>query len=91
MKKFTIVKKEMIEIEWIGEIITDTETKVICICTTRETAETALKEISKSFSEANPKMVSKSEVRLWDGDITYSIEEVEETSDIQYIVSLIQQ
>lgn len=96
MKKFIIIKKEMIEIEWIGETIPDTETKIICVCDTRETAETALNEIFKSFlkslpAEAKPKMVSKSEVRLWDGDVTYSISEVEETSDIQYIVSLIQQ
>lgn len=91
MKKYIIIKKELTEIEWIGETIPDTETKVICVCDTRETAETALVKISKSFSEANPKMVSKSYLRLWDGDITYSIEEVEETSDIQYIVSLIQQ
>lgn len=91
MKKFTIIKKERVEIEWIGEVITDTETKVICICNTRETAETALVKICESFPEAKPEMVSKSEARLWDGDVTYSIEEVEETSDIQYIVSLIQQ
>lgn len=89
MKKYIIVKKERIEIEWIGERIPDTETKTICICDTRETAETALKEISKSFpEEAKPEMVSKSYLRLWDGDITYCVEEVEETSDIQQIVSL---
>lgn len=83
MKKFTIIKKERVEIEWIGETIPDTETKVICVCDTRETAETALNEIFKSFpAEAKKKMVSKSYLRLWDGDITYSIEEVEETSDI---------
>lgn len=88
MKKFTIIKKERVEIEWIGETIPDTETKVICVCDKRELAETALNEISKSFPEAKPEMVSKSYLRLWDGDVTYSIEEVEETSDIQEIVSL---
>ena len=56
MKKFTIIKKERVEIEWIGETIPDTETKVICVCDTRETAETALNEIFKSFpAEAKKK------------------------------------
>lgn len=91
MKKFTIIKKEKVEIEWIGETIPDTETKVICVCDTRETAETALVKICESFPEAKPEMASKSEVRLWDGDVTYCVEEVEETSNAQYIVSLIQQ
>jgi len=91
MTKYIIKEANRIEIEWIGETIPDTETKVICVCDTRETAETALNEIFKSFPEAKPKMVSKSYLRLWDGDVTYSVEEVEETSNAQYIVSLIQQ
>lgn len=88
MTKYIIKEISQTEIEWIGETIPDTETKTICICDTRETAETALVKICESFPEAKPKMVSKSEVRLWDGDTTYCVEEVEETSDVQEIVSL---
>lgn len=89
MKKFIIKEISQTEIKWIGETIPDTETKTICICDTRETAETALVKICESFpAEAKPKMVSKSYLRLWDGDTTYCVEEVEETSDIQEIVSL---
>lgn len=89
MTKYIIKEISQTEIEWIGETIPDTETKVICVCDTRETAETALNKIFKSFPvETKPKMVSKSYLRLWDGDVIYSVEEVEETSDIQQIVSL---
>ena len=52
-------------------------------------AEEVIALIYKSFPDANPVMVSNSEVRIWYGKKTFSVEEVKETSNVQEMLSLV--
>ena len=63
--------------------------KTLCVCDTRERAEEVIALIYKSFPDANPVKVSNSEVRIWSGTKTFSVEEIEETPNVQEMLSLV--